>query len=263
MVMLSGVTAHAEIVTDVEPNDTIETAQLIQANYETAENAVNTTWPNQYSVHGTTSSVDEDWFKVFLTAGTQYITCNDQSFNFEVYDSNQSLILSRSYVKSGLGVKAFPFTAPSSGYYYVKVQGILSSPSNYILLAGGPTYTVQYCSVAMKSITLSGSDATVSFNLSQQSNLPDGAVVYTISMSNVATTAVKGISVKNVTAGRTVDLLMYTWQKEGLVSMNLPVKANWQVTFKYNKNVTITPKLTLRYAYPVTSEWVEAVTIPL
>ena len=251
--LISGVKANAETVSDAEPNDTKDTAQLIQANYETAAQAVNANRPNQYIVKGYTSTTDEDWFKVYLTAGTQYVSCNDNPFDFTVYDSNDNLIISQSYTKTGFGVKAYKFTAPSSDYYYVKLQGITSSSSSYILLVGGPTYTVQSCNISMKSITMSGSDTIVNFDLTQQSKLPDGAVVYTMSMSSVGTTAVKGISIKNIVKGNTIDLDTYTWNKSGLVSLNLPVKSGWQVTFKYNKNTTFTPKLNLYYAYPVTS----------
>lgn len=261
--LISGMKVSAETVSDAEPNDTKDTAQLIQANYETAAQAVSADRPSQYIVKGYTSTADEDWFKVYLTAGTQYVTCNDNAFDFKVYDSNDNLILSQSYSKTGFGVKAYKFTAPSSDYYYVKVQGITSTASSYILLVGGPTYTVQSCAVSMKSITMSGSDTIVNFNLTQQANLPDAAVVYTMSMSNVGSTAVKGISIKNIVKGNIIDLPTYTWSKDGLVSLNLPVKSGWQVTFKYNKNTTITPKLNLYYAYPVTSEEAANITISL
>jgi hypothetical protein len=244
--LISGMKVNAQTVNEVEPNDTMETAQLIQANYETAAQAVSANRPSQYVVKGYTSTADEDWFKVYLTAGTQYATCNDKS-----------------YTKTGFGVKAYPFQVSSAGYYYVKVQGVTSSSSSYILLVGGPTYMVQTCYVSMKSITMSGSNVVVPFDLSLNPNLPTGAVIYTMSMSDVKSTAVAGITVKNRTTGSTVNLAAFSWKKDGLVSLNLPLKSAWDVTFKYNKNTTITPKFSLDYVYPVTSENAQEITISL
>ncbi len=261
--LISGMKVNAQTVNEVEPNDTMETAQLIQANYETAAQAVSANRPSQYVVKGYTSTADEDWFKVYLTAGTQYATCNDNSFNFQVYDSNNNLIISKSYTKTGFGVKAYPFQVSSAGYYYVKVQGVTSSSSSYILLVGGPTYMVQTCYVSMKSITMSGSNVVVPFDLSLNPNLPTGAVIYTMSMSDVKSTAVAGITVKNRTTGSIVNLAAFSWKKDGLVSLNLPLKSAWDVTFKYNKNTTITPKFSLDYVYPVTSENAQEITISL
>ncbi|WP_352404680.1 hypothetical protein [Sporanaerobacter acetigenes] len=206
---------------------------------------------------------DEDWFKVYLTAGTQYVTCNDNSFYFEVYDSNNTLIASRLYTKTGFGPKAYSFQVSSDGYYYVKVRGVTSSPSSYILLLGGPTYSVESCHISMKNITMSNSNVVVSFDLRPQSKLPDDAIVYSMSMSNLSSTAVDGISVKNKTTGSTIDLPKYTWTKDGLVLLNLPVKSKWDITFKYRKNITISPELNLYYAYPITSENAEEISISL
>ena len=82
-------------------------------------------------------------------------------------------------------------------------------------------------------------------------------------MSDVKSTAVAGITVKNRTTGSTVNLAAFSWKKDGLVSLNLPLKSAWDVTFKYNKNTTITPKFSLDYVYPVTSENAQEITISL
>jgi hypothetical protein len=92
-----GMIAHAETVKEVDSNDTMETAQLIQANSETAEQAVSGNRPDQYVVSGKTSLKDADWYKVYLSAGTQYVTCNDKSFSFKVIEPNGNVIASETY----------------------------------------------------------------------------------------------------------------------------------------------------------------------
>lgn len=84
--LAGGTTIYAQKVSETESNDTKETAQLIQANKETAAGIVNGNYPDQYVVKGYTSTTDDDWYKVYLTSGTQYVTCNDNGFSFEVYD---------------------------------------------------------------------------------------------------------------------------------------------------------------------------------
>ena len=51
--------------------------------------------------------------------------------------------------------------------------------------------------------------------------LPEDAVVYMLSMSGIRTTAVDSISVRNLSSNNTVNLSTYTWDKSGLVSLNM------------------------------------------
>ena len=262
--LISGIKVNAQTVNETEPNDTKETAQLIQANYETADQAVSGVRPGQYVVKGYASTTNEDWFKVYLTAGRQYVTCSDESFNFDVYDSNDTLIRSQLYTRIGFNVRAYAFQALTTGYYYVRVRGLTSSPSSYLLLVGGPNYKVQNCTIIMQSITMSGGiDDVENFNLSQQANLPDDAVVYTMLINNVRSTDVKSISIRNIATGNTLIFSIYPWYKDGIVSQNLLVKSGWQVIFRYKKDITFRPSLTLYYAYPLISEEAENVTITL
>ncbi|WAJ25218.1 MULTISPECIES: hypothetical protein [Clostridia] len=256
MLWVSGFTAKAQTVNETEPNDSMETAQLIQANYETAAQVASGSRPNQYVVKGNTSKTDEDWYKVYLNAGIQYVTCNDNPFDYEIYNSDGNLVTSGTYIKSRLFPIGYPFNVSSNGFYYVKVKGMTSASSSYILLVGGPTYSVASCTVSLGSINMSGRDVTVPFDLRSKDTIPEGSVVYTISMSGVKSTSVNGITVKNLSKSSTVSLNNYSWDKNGLVSLNMPLKSSWQVIYKYNKNTTFTPKINLFFAYPVTSMYV-------
>ena len=253
-----GTTAYAQTVNEADSNDTIETAQLIQANSETAAQAVSGSRPNQYVVNGYTSTTDSDWYKVYLTSGTQYVTCNDNSFVFEVFDSSENRITRGTYVKTGFGVTAYPFNVSTAGYYYVKITGNTSSSQSYILSVGGPTYSVASCEVEFDTVTMADDeDEVLNFNLEDEDALPDDSVVYTISMSGVRTTSVDSIAVINNNSDNTVNLTRYSWNKSGLVSLNMPLKADWDIELSYNKDTSFTPSIKLYYAYPVVSEEIE------
>lgn len=261
VILLSGMTAHAQSVNEIEPNDTMETAQLILANSETAAQAVTGNRPNQYVVNGNLLKTDIDWYKVYLTSGTQYVTCNGKGFDFEVYDSNNIIIASEKYVYGkSFGSTAYPLTVTTAGYYYVKVKANSSTTtSSYTLLVGGPTYTVASCKVNMSSITMDRTDTIYPIDLNTVSGIPDGAVAYLVSLSSVGTNSVSDISVKNQNS--TINLTKYSWQKDGLASLNLPVKSRWDITFKYYKNATFTPKFNIYYAYPMTSVYADDITV--
>lgn len=256
--LTGGITAYAQSVSEADDNDTMETAQLIQANSETAAEAVSGSRPNQYVVNGYTSTTDDDWYKVYLTAGTQYVICNGNAFQFEVYDSTETLIKSENYVKSGFGSTSYAFNAPTTGYYYVKVTGVTSSSQSYILGVGGVTYSVAWCEVELDTVTMANkTDQVVNFNLSEDDGLPEDAIVYTISMSGVKTTSVDSIAVTNLNSSRTVNLATYTWNKSGLVSLNLALNSDWEIEFGYYKDTSFTPTVKLYYVYPVYSTYVE------
>lgn len=257
IVWTNGITAKAQSVSETEPNDSMDTAQLIQANYETAAQVVNGSRPNQYVVKGNTSNNDEDWYKVYLNAGVQYITCNDKPFDYEVYNSNNNLVFSGTYTKSRLFPVGYSFRAASDGYYYVKIKGLTSASSSYILLVGGPTYSLGTCSVSLGSVNMSGKNVTVPVDLRYKSAIPEGSIVYAMTMNGVRSTSVSGITVKNSTSNNTVVLNNFSWNKSDLASMNMPLKDNWQITFNYYKNTTFTPKLSLLFVHPLALDYVD------
>ena len=186
-------------------------------------------------------------------AGTE-----EDPFVFEVYYPNGSLVLDEIYTKIGFGSTAYPFVASTDGFYYVKIKGITSSSSDYILLVGGPTYSVASCKVEMPTVNMAnGSDSSSSIDLRFEDALPEDAVVYMLSMSGIRTTAVDSISVRNLSSNNTVNLSTYTWDKSGLVSLNMPLKGRWSITYGYSKDISFTPTISLYYAYPVTSTYVE------
>ncbi len=78
-----------------------------------------------------------------MLAGMQYVTCNDDPFELRFMIQTGSLVLDEIYTKIGFGSTAYPFVASTDGFYYVKIKGITSSSSDYILLVGGPPILLQ------------------------------------------------------------------------------------------------------------------------
>ena len=253
---------HASTVNETEPNNTRETAMTITANRETPAQAVSGNRPNEYVVDGSTSANDEDWYKVYLNAGVQYVTLNGGTLSFEVYEEDSEFpIIARQYQKTGFGGTAYRFNATTAGFYYVCIHTNLSSSQDYLMLVGDPTYDVISCTVNLDSVTMSGSDQNVSFNLVNETSIPEGAIVYSMAVRGVRTTAVDGIAVRNITSGNTVNMDRYTWSKSGLVSLSMPVRGSWRITFEYSKNTTFTPYVVFQCVYPVTSVYAEDITI--
>lgn len=252
MLAFGGITANAQTVNESEPNDTMETAETILANHETAAGCVDVSHTGQYVVKGVTSANDPDWYRVYLDAGDQYVTCNGSAFNFYLYDSDENCFKAMTYSKPGLGASAYKFEVKVAGYYYVKVTGLSDSPVSYILAVGGPTYTVDHCTKTMDSISFEGYDETRELQV-ESASMPEDAIVYTIYISGVLSTATDGVKMVASTNGTTINMLASNLTKTGLVNLNIPLDELWYVTFKYRKNVTITPKVTFSYVYPVTT----------
>ena len=249
----------ATTVKEIEPNNTRETAMTITANHEIPAQALSGNKPDQYVVDGDTRSGDDDWFRVYLDAGTQYVTLNgDSYFDFEVYSEFDSTpIISAQYVKTGFGSRAYDFSAAASGYYYVRIYTNLSSRLDYSMYVGDPVYTVASCYVELGDVTISGSDRVVQANLLGEADIPEDAIVYSMTVNDVYSTDVSGISVRNRTTNNTINLNRYTWSKSGLVSLSMPVRSNWQITFEYSKNTTLKPTIRFQFVYPVTSEYLD------
>lgn len=259
----SGVTVFAQNVNEEEPNDTLETAQLIQANRETLADAVSANKkPNQYAVSGYTDKDDSDWYKVYLSAGEQYVSLNaDAPLEFEVYNANQSLIMRRDYTKTKFGVTAYKMDV-SEGYYYVRIVGTLLSPKEYHLMVGDPSTTISSCKVNLGTVTMSNKrNQTVDFNLEEQAQLPENAVVYEIRTERVNAVSASKVAVTNSRAGVLVNLRPYTFSETDLLGLNMPLKSRWSVEFGYYKNTSFTPSITFYYAYPIVSQMVDEVTI--
>lgn len=259
MMSFSSVKVHAQEISEVEPNDTSDQAQLIFANSETAAGCVNGSYTGQRVINGTISSSDTDWYRVSLSAGTNYVTSNGASYYFDIYLESDlaNPVASGLYTNVGLGITAYEFTLSSSGTYYVKLVGVSSSAAAYKFLIGSPTYSVADYTYSFGSISMNGSNVTRTFNLTYDASIPADAIVYSLSISNLSSSYNNGVTVQNLSSGTSYALSSTNLTTNISVYSNVPLKASWKYTFKYKKTGTISPRTTFYYVYPVTSNLVD------
>lgn len=254
----NNLSVEAKIVREQESNNTKSEAQLILANAETAEDAVNDSGrPGQHTVSGSIGLNDEDWFKVQLSKGMQYVTLNSNSmydsFNIEVFGPDNNSVYKMTYLKTVSGTMAFRFIAPMNGYYYVRILPGTTTV-NYLMLIGTPTYTVEHCEIELERVIMENrSNFMTKFNLQNISSLPEGAIVYMVTVRGVGNTAVKSISLKNLDNYAKVDLNKYSWNKNELESLNMLLKSEWEITYGYNKDIEFTPTIVMYFVYPILS----------
>ncbi len=260
---MAHITVHAETVYETEPNDSRETAELIEANKETPSGTIDGSRTGQFVVKGYSSTDDADWFKVYLDAGTNYFTCNDNPFNYTIEDESGNIILKDRYEKGGFGPTAFEFYTPSSGYYYIQIRGIISTQKSYIFLVGSPNYAVTKCEIPCRegkiNMTSSGGTQTAHFDADVLSNLPEDAIAFSVALDGLRSSSVGTARLTNENSGTSFSLNYYTWSKDKLLSMNLPVKSTWTAKLGFKTVTSFTPVLRVNFVYPIYNTMVEEV----
>ncbi|SFB14155.1 hypothetical protein SAMN05216249_11099 [Acetitomaculum ruminis DSM 5522] len=253
--VMSIIVSNAQIIKETESNDTFETAEEIEANYETAAQVARNNIPGRRTISGQINEKDADWFKVYLHGGEQYVTVNGEKMIIEVYDSNKKRILYEKHTKTKLGVTAFPFKASANGYYYVKISINENDSISYKLLVGGITYDRAICEVSLDTINMTKKHNSSSvFDLVDEKILPANALVDSISMRGIRTTAVNDINVIN---NVTLSLDRYIWKKQEIISRNIPLKSLWRIEYVYYKDISFNPSIEFVYIYPVKSSCVD------
>ncbi len=257
------VTVKADSINETEPNDTVATAQLISANSETPAGAVNGTFTGRHTINGNTSNTDVDCFEVYLYSGTNYLTLNadsnGDSLNYIVQDQNGIVIDSGTYVKAEYGPVAVSLDITSSGYYYVIINCNSTSSKGYLFSIGTPTYNIYHVTIACTEGTINmvsgGGNQTGNFNGLSVTNIPNDAIAYSVILQNVGSIDAKSVQLTNNNTNTTINLNKYTWDKSGLVNLNLPVASGWTAEFGYYRVCSFTPSLRVNYVYPVIDGW--------
>lgn len=247
-------TAYAKNVNETnEDHSQMESAQEIKANKLTALEFANGNSSNSYFVDALTNYGEDDWYRVYLTSGEQYLSLNGGHLNYYICDENGNEILSGEYDKTKYWYTGHRVDITREGYYYVRITG--RGRSSYILSIGNPTYLNGQVKIpcVQRNISLSSGTRDLRFRGSIMNEIPDGAVAERIVFqgSGVASQTVKSARALNENRGISVDLRIYMWSADKLVSMNLPVKSDWTVTVKAGNGKTFTPELLIDYIYPV------------
>lgn len=185
------------------------------------------------------------------------MTCyGDPGYSYRITNSAGDTMVRDTYTKLHNDYAVSKFTVPEAGYYYVELNGSKSSEQKYVFMIGSPTYVFAVqnisCVEGSVSMTSGGRKQTVHFDGSTVPGLPEDALACTVTMDGIPLNATSAIRLKNDDRDLSFTLTRYTWYKNGLISMNLPVESMWTADFEYNnKVVTFTPSLRMSYVNPV------------
>lgn len=184
-------------------NDTKETA------YQLTQNTIaDSLIYNPKIVHNCylSDSNDEDWFKVYLSAGTQTLTINSLQNNkiADVYSQDgSSLIFEGTFGPSTK--RGQKFQVATAGTYYIKIHSneSFSTKSEYTIFVGAPWYKRGTYSKSLNTnMSVSPTKKVsniVNFNLSTDAGIPNSAIVETISLDGTETN-------KNAVSGKVRSL---------------------------------------------------------
>ena len=247
-------TAYAKFFYEVEPNDTMDTAQELEPNIITAASTSAGT-ANVNMLYGKISLGDQDWYKVYFKSGKQYISLssgeNEAIFNVALYKENGEVIDEWTHDESYKGPVGYDYDL-TEGYYYVKIIGVPSYSGGYNLSVGDPEYYIGGAHLTLDSVTMSGGTAkTVSFDWSNRLDIPKDAVVDVIMLSDVRSTEASSVTYECVASRKSIKTVIYPWHMRKLCDYNLKARSKWNITFGYKKNVTFTPYVSIQYFYPI------------
>lgn len=232
---------------EAEPNNTLETAQMTYQTNEIAENFAGDDWSGRHSIYGKADSIDDDWYKVELTAGLQYLSVvhsyGDNATFVELLDSEKNVVLSET---SGTGYHVQDFYS-NGGTYYIHIKGALEHESQYTLFVGTPMLSSSEAYVTFDPVNTSGT-VKRSFSLKDETVLPEGAIVSKITLRNA--TQFSSVIVKNTSSSQSVSF-SGTTSSGNIGSLNMELKSAWETTFYPKTTVKVLPTISYVYFYPV------------
>ena len=235
-------------IAEIEPNDTQETAQITTQNNEIVEKIADLDFSGRYSVFGRATSADDDWYKVVLTKGEQYLSVihsyGDHATYVELLDSNNNVIIPRTYGTSRNVVNFYS----EGGTYYVHITGALEGESEYTLFVGTPMVSSEEVNVLLSTSSTSGTIKR-SFSLAGETILPDDAIVSKIVLRDLLV-GFSGARVTNSEYSHSINY-SHTSSSGSIASLGIGLKSRWDVTFYPKGTVKSFPVVSFQYAYPV------------
>lgn len=234
---------------ETEPNNTKESAQLTQPTNEVAERFAADDWSGRYSVAGTATLLDDDWYKVNLPAGEQYLSVVHSYGNHATYvellDSEDNVIIPKKY---GTRYNITKFTS-NGGTYYIHITGALDNESQYTLFVGTPMLTSDQVYIRFDPIKTSGT-IKKSFSLIGEDILPEQALVSHITLRDLPALGYNGATVENSSSSSSVSF-DGTPLSGSIGSLGMTLKSNWYIEFYPKKTVSSIPIVQFFYFYPV------------
>ncbi len=235
-------------VAEVEPNNTRKTAQTTTQNNEIIEKVADLDFSGRYSISGKADSTDDDWYKVVLTKGEQYLSVihpyGDHATCVELLDSDNHVIIPETY---GTRRNVVKFDS-EGGIYYVHIKGALEEESEYSLFVGTPMISSGEVNVLLSTSPASGTIKRT-FSLADETILPENAIVSKIVLRDLLV----GFSSACVANPDYPDSITYsrTSSSGPVGSSGISLKSSWDITFYPKETVKSLPVVSFQYCYPV------------
>lgn len=253
MVITCNLTSYAFVdphnMSEVEPNNTWETAQTTYPTNESAEKFAASDWSGRYSMYGTATSSDDDWYKVDLAPGEQYLSVahsyGDNATYVEMFDSERNEIIPLKY---GTRYNVIKFDS-KGGTYYIHITGASEEENKYTLFVGTPMLSSNQVRVSFDSVKTSGTIRR-SFSLKNEDILPKDAQVTKITLRDLPSLGYSGARVSSSSSSKSVSFNK-TSLSGNIGSLGMQLKSDWLVEYYPKTTVTTIPIVDFFYFYPV------------
>lgn len=253
MAVTSSSTSYADfqrpnMKSENEPNNTPETAQVTYPTNEDAKKFSIYDRSGRYGISGSASSSDDDWYKVDLLPGLQYLSVEhyygDNATYVELLDSEKNVIISRNY---GTVYNVAPFDS-KGGIYYIHIVGATEHESKYAVYVGTPILASNRVTVRFDPVKTNGT-INKSFSLAKEDILPDEALVTNISFEGL----IPNFSSARVSCSSSSKSLTFSKSSfaDELGYLDFMLKSEWNIDFYPKSTVTAVPWITFLYYYPV------------
>ncbi len=250
------VNVYAETVTETEPNDTMETAEVISANRQTPQEYLNADNGNTYVVKGSVASNNEDWFEVYLTAtGENYFSINSDLLYFRIYDAQGNPVTGVTDVTDAAGkYHVYDLNYLSTGRYYIRLA-TTSAVSSYQFLIGNPVYRSDKVERRGAAVSLSSSNTSGEDRIDFISgDYPSQAQVYQILVGGVTMSSASSIEVEYIDSSNTMKSSgTISWGNFKVpLSYGYGLNDDYIFTYTYKSSTKrFTPSYTFYYVYPI------------
>lgn len=261
IMLLTPVTAHAQVYQEANSNETIDQAQVIARDNKSVYQYATGDDSQAYIINGYLDNVEDvDWFKIDLKANQNnylvfsHYNSSTNSSIVEICNEQGDVISGNSYRAVGGGGVNVMINTPYTGTYYVKVySSTWNGKLNYRMSIGEPICMGKSYTHKFGTITLgpSNSNWSGSAYLSTE-KLPANAIVRNVDLSGVVSSAYKSMAFRNE---------YVTWRDVTFSGYNTPctqqykLKQTWQIKYVgSSRDRKVNPTLTLYYTYPLTME---------
>lgn len=235
---------------EVEPNNTRETAQTTYLTNEVAEKFGADDWSGRYSIQGKATSSDDDWYKIDLPEGTQYLTVvhsyGDNATYVELFDSENNIIIPKKY---GTRYNVTKFDS-ERGTYYIHITGASENENRYALFVGTPMLSSDEVTIRFNSVN-TYKTIKKTFSLANENILPRDAIVTKITLDNLY----PGYSSARISSSSSSKSVSFPYNGDtfatNLGKLDMKLKSTWNAEFNPKSTVKTVPSIRFVYFYPV------------